>query len=232
MPNIFLDESGQFTKKDGEKYFVIGSFTIGNPRRTEKQFSSWRRTRFSRKMRNLPEIKFSHRGLDDKLKLKTLKFIAKLDVRVRYVYLLRQNIPENYRKKRKIESGLLYTNIIGDLLETYLPITDLEFRVFCDQRHLKGIKRSEFKRILRTRLLPKVPKNSIIQIEMIDSKKNSNIQIADWIAGALSSYLEDRGIGKQCYQILENNILKNGNYELFKNHWDDIKINKKPQSLR
>jgi len=36
MAYIFLDESGQFTKRPNEKYFVVGSFTIGNPRRTEK----------------------------------------------------------------------------------------------------------------------------------------------------------------------------------------------------
>lgn len=95
-------------------------------------------------MRNLPEIKFSNRGFDKKLRLKTLQFIANLDVRIRYVYLLRQNIPDTYRKKRRIKSGFLYTNIIGEALEMYLPITDLGFRVFCDQRHLKGVKRSEF----------------------------------------------------------------------------------------
>lgn len=39
MPHIFLDESGQFTKNSKEKYFVIGSFTIGEPKRTNKDFN-------------------------------------------------------------------------------------------------------------------------------------------------------------------------------------------------
>jgi len=221
MPHIFLDESGQFTKRKNEKYFVVGSFTIGNPRRTKKQFRSWHRTRFPKKMRNLPEIKFSHKDIDKKLRLKTLKFIADLDVRIRYVYLLRNNIPEDYRKGGEIKSGYLYTNIIGELAEMYLPITDLGFRLFCDERHLKGIKRSEFKEILKARLLPQLPKNSIIQIEMINSIINANIQIADWISGALAWYLDKKEIGDKCYQILKNNILKNGSKELFKDHWEN-----------
>jgi len=36
MPHIFLDESGQFARRAYEKYFVVGSFTVGNPRRTKK----------------------------------------------------------------------------------------------------------------------------------------------------------------------------------------------------
>ena len=59
MPYIFLDESGQFTKNNKEKYFIVGSFTVGNPRRTEKQFYSWQRNKFpknfviSRKLNSL-----------------------------------------------------------------------------------------------------------------------------------------------------------------------------------
>lgn len=116
-------------------------------------------------------------------------------------------------------SRLLYTNIIGETLEMFLPISDNEFRVFCDQRHLKGIKRSEFKQILRARLLPQLPQGSIVQIEMIDSTTNTNIQIADWISGALAWYLEGKKLGEEYFKILKNNILDEGK-ELFKNHWE------------
>lgn len=100
----------------------------------------------------------------------------------------------------------------------YLPINDLEFRVFCDERHLKGIKRSRFKEIIMSNLLPQLPKGAIIQIEMLDSKKNANIQIADWIAGALTWCLEKKTLGEECGQILKNNILNEGK-ELFKDYW-------------
>ena len=188
MAHIFLDESGQFTKHNNEKYFVVASFIIGNPRRTEKKFRSWHRTKFPRKLRCQPEIKFSEIRIENNLRLKTLKFIADLDVRIYYVYLLRKNIPMDYYRKEKLQSGHLYTNIIGEALEMYLPANDLEFRVFCDKRHLKGIKRLEFKEILKARLLPQMSSNSIVQIEMIDSQQNANIQISDWIVGLNSKY--------------------------------------------
>ena len=226
MAYIFLDESGQFTKHNNEKYFIVGSFTVGNHRRTEKQFRGWQRKKFPKQLRYQSEIKFSSVNIGDDLRLKTLKFISDLDVRIHYAYLLRQSIPDDYKKKDKLQSGLLYTNIIGEILEMYLPLTDVEFRVFCDQRHLKGIKRSKFKEILIARLRPQLSKESIIQIEMIDSTTNCNIQIADWISGALAWFLEEKNLGKECYQVLKNNLLGDGK-ELFKNYWDNKYQNKK-----
>lgn len=213
--HIFLDESGQFTKRDHGKYFVVGSFTIGNPRRTEKQLRSWQRSRFPRNLRYLPEIKFSEINMTDALRLKTLKFIADIDIRIHYVYLIRGNIPFNYWRKDKLQSGMLYTNVIGETLEMYLPTAEREFRVFCDQRHLKGITRSRFKEILKARLLPQLPTKSIVQIEMIDSTSNANIQIADWVSGALAWHLEGKETGKECFKILKNNLLKVEGKELF-----------------
>ena len=227
MPHIFLDESGQFTKYKDEKYFVIGTFTVGNPRRTEKQFRVWQRTKFPRKLRHQPEIKFSEIKISDKLRLKTLKFISDLDVRIHYSYLLKRNIPGEYRKKDRLKSGLLYTNVVGETLEMYLPISDREFRLFCDKRHLKGIKRSEFKKFLEARLYSQLPSGTAIQIEMLDSITNSNIQIADWISGALAWYLEKKKLGEECFRILKNNLLGEGK-ELFKEYWENKYKNKNP----
>ncbi len=88
---IFLDESGQFAKHDHEEYFIVGSFTVGDQRRTGKAFHAWFHTKFPRKMRTQSEIKWSAGGIDDDLRLRTLKYIAKLDVRIRYGFLLRKN---------------------------------------------------------------------------------------------------------------------------------------------
>lgn len=98
-----------------------------------------------------------------------------------------------------------------------MPQSDSEFRAFCDERHLKGFKRSAFKSVLKARLLPQFPKETIIQIEMINSTTNANIQIADWITGALARYLEEKELGEECYQILKNNLLLAEGKELFKN---------------
>jgi len=224
MPYIFLDESGQFNKHNHEEYFIVSSFTVGNPRRTAKQFRSWYRSKFPKKMKYFSEIKFSEVKITNDLRLKTLKFISNLDVRIHYSYLLRKNIPEEYYRKKKLQAGLLYTNIIGETIEMYLPADERELRVFCDQRHLKGFKRKDFKQNLTARLLPQLPSNSIVQIEMIDSNTNVNIQIADWIVGGLARYLEKKPLGRECYQLFKNNIISEGK-ELFCDHWNE-KYNK------
>ncbi len=163
--------------------------------------------------------------MSDELRIRTLKFISDLDVRIHYVYLKKENIPEEYRKDNSLKSGHLYTHIIGEVLDMFLPTTDQEFRVFCDKRHLKGIKQGEFSEILKDRIIPLLLKNSIVQIEMIDSTHDANIQIADWISGALAYYLEKKKLGGEYYATLKQNIVGEGK-ELFKDHWENIK-NKK-----
>lgn len=221
---IFLDESGQFTKNNNEQYFVVASFTVGEPRRTEKAMRKWYKTKFPKKMNNQSEIKFSDKKISDSVRFKTLKFISNLDVRINYAYLLRKNIPVDFYHKDKLLSGHLYTHIIGELLEMYLPTNDLEFRAFCDQRHLKGITRSEFKRSLKAHMLPQLPAGAIVEIEMIDSVSNANIQIVDWIVGALAASLENKKFGNECKNIFNNNILGKGK-ELFENSWEDKQKN-------
>lgn len=222
---IFLDESGQFVKHNDEQYFVIGSFTVGNPRRTEKKFRSWQRSRFPRKMKSQAEIKFSEVKIDDELRLKTLKMISTLDVRIKYSYLKRENIPENFRNNGKIDTGILYTQVVGKNLELYANGADNEFIVRCDQRHLKGSNCKEFSRVLNARLLPLLPKSSRVEIKMVDSTTNPNVQIADWISGALARYHEGKPLGKESYEILGNNIIESE--ELFKDYWEDKQRNKK-----
>ena len=211
---IFLDESGNFTKHNHEEYFVIGSFTVGDPKRTAKDFRAFYRKHFPRKMKNQSEIKWSATGISDKLRLKTLRCISKLDVRIRHVYLKKNNIPAEYRKENKFKDGLLYTNVVGELLEMYLPTVDEDFRLFCDQRRLSGMTKSQFKEILKARVLPALNKNTIVQIETVDSNHNVNIQIADWVAGAVARYLEKGKMGDECFQILKGNIIGEGK-ELF-----------------
>ena len=186
---------------------MVASFTVGEPRRTAKGFRSWCKDHFPRKMRGQNEIKWSATGITDELRLRTLRRISKLDVRIRFAYVQHKNIPVEYRQKNKLQSGLLYTNIVGEILHTYLPITDKEFRIFCDRRRLSGMSDPEFKDVLKARLLLALPKDVLLQIEMVDSAAVVNIQIADWIAGALARYLEKGHLGEECYKILKGNII-------------------------
>lgn len=208
---IFLDESGQFTKHDHDEYFVIGSFTVGNQRRTDKEFRKWFRTKFPKKIRRQSEVKWSSTGISNDLRLRTLKHIAKLDVRIRCGFLLRNNIPSSYRnKKNKIDSGVLYTNVVSKVLEQYLSTNEKEIHIFCDQRSLKGMTKQQFESAIIAKLLSYCSPNSIIQVEMIDSTSNANIQIADWISGAMARYLEKGRLGEECYKNLKNNFLDAG----------------------
>lgn len=225
MSYIFLDESGQFTKHDHEQYFVVGSFTIGEPRRTEKKFRSWCKTKFPKKMRLQNEIKFSQNNIDDKIRIRTIKHISNLDVRIRYCFLKRENIPDGYWKKKKLQSGILYTEVIGELLETYLPPSDKELRIFCDQRKLLGVTKKGFQDIISAKMLSKLPAKSICTVDMVDSAKEPNIQIADWITGSIARYLESKPLGDELFKILKNNFVGEGK-ELFK---DNRKQTKKPK---
>ncbi len=213
---IFLDESGQFTKNKHGEYFIIGSFTVGDPKRIAKDLRVFYKKHFPKKKKHQSEIKWSETGVSDSLRLKTLRFISKLDVRIRYVYLSLDNIPTEYKKGDKLKDGLLYTNVVGELLEMYLPSVDQDFRVFCDQRKLSGMTTKEFKKIIRARVLPNLSKNPIVQIEMVDSASSINIQIADWISGAIARYLGKGHLGEECYSILKENIIGKGK-ELFNN---------------
>lgn len=213
---IFLDESGDFTKHNHEEYFVIGSFTVGNQRKTNKEFIKWFRSRFPKKMRKQSEIKWSATGIDNSLRIRTLKYISNMDVRIRYGYLLRNNIPSTYRnKKNKINTGVLYTNVVAEVLEQYLPTDEKEIHIFCDRRSLKGMTKQEFESAIISKLLPYCSPDTIVQVEMIDSTSNRNIQIADWISGALARYLEKGENGEEYFKILKNNLLGEGK-EFFK----------------
>lgn len=214
MPYIFLDESGSLTN-DGN-YFVMATFSVGNPKRITRAFRRFQHNKFPKKLKHQSEIKFNDPSLDNKLRLKTLKFLAQQDIRIFYTYLKVANIPEEYMRKNKVhETGLLYLEIVGSTLELYLPITDLEFRVFRDQRTTKGMKTSEFNEKLRLRLLPNMPAKTLLQIESLDSTTSVPVQVVDWVCGGLAAYHEGKANGQDFYNILRPNIVEKK--ELFSN---------------
>ncbi len=218
MAYIFLDESGQFTKDKDNEYFVIASFIVGDPRASWKGFKSWQRSKFPKVMRTLPEVKFADAKISDEFRIKTLQTIVALGVRIRYVYLNKKNIPTEFRRKRSLKDGHLYAHIVAGLLEMYLPLPDLELRVFCDERHLKGVTRDEFRNNLQAHLIPLMSPGSLVQVDMAHSHENPNIQIADWIAGALAWYHNGHPLGQKCFNTLRNSILEPAK-EIFKDTW-------------
>lgn len=205
--HIYLDESGTLTESDS-KYFIVGSFTVGDPRRIAKAFRKWQKSKFPRKLKGQTEVKFNNTSLDNNLRFKTLRFFAKQDIRIFYTFLKKRNIPQKFMKKGKVhETGLLYVKIVASTLELY-PHTDLEFRVIRDQRTLKGVNTSKFDEIISTRLLPKFPAKVLFKIQVVDSTTNENVQVADWVCGALARYYEKKSFGEEFYNALKGNIVQ------------------------
>ena len=214
---IYVDESGNLTKSS-DKYFIVGSYTVGDPKRILNAFRRWQRKKFPRQLKVQSEVKFNDPRLDDELRIKTLKFIAKQDIRIFYTHLKVTNIPEEYRgKEGSIKTGHLYTQIIGETLELYSPITETEFRIFRDQRILKGVASKQFNESLKTHLLPQLPAKTILQIQALDSTTSPQIQVVDWVCGALARYHEKKPLGEEFFNILKNNIIKSK--ELFSDYW-------------
>lgn len=214
---IYLDESGNLTRSN-EKYFVVGSYTIGDPKRIAHAFRKWQQSKFPKKIRFQSEVKFNDSHLEDELRLRTITFFAKQDIHIFYSYLKAKNIPAEYREKEgSIKTGLLYTEIVGETLDLYLPVREREFRIFRDQRILKGMVLSEFNEHLKARLLPKLPAKTLLQIQSVDSTTSPEIQVADWVCGGLARYHEQKFLGDQFYDILKNNIVSGK--ELFSDYW-------------
>ncbi|KKR72363.1 MAG: hypothetical protein UU81_C0018G0011 [Microgenomates group bacterium GW2011_GWC1_41_8] len=218
--HIFLDESGTLTKSDGT-YFIVGSFTVGDPRRIAKAFRKWQQNKFPRRLKRESEVKFNNTSLDDILRFKTLQLLVKQDIRIFYTFLKKRNIPEEYMKKGKVvETGLLYAEVVASTLELYPTPSENEFRVIRDQRTLKGVNVKRFGEILTVRLLPNLPAKVLFQVQAVDSTTSPLVQVADWICGALARYREEKPFGEEFYSVLKGNIVEEK--ELFSDKWTKL----------
>lgn len=214
---IGLDETGNLIKGNN-KYFIVATFTVGDPQRIVNAFRRWRHKKFPKRVRDQSEVKFNDPHLTDEMRLKTIKYLAEQDIRIFYTYLQIRNIPEEYRKNGKVhESGLLYAEIVRATLELYLPLTDLQFVVIRDKRTLKGMSPKEFHETLKLSLLPKISPKTKFHAEAVDSTTSPQVQVADWICGALGRYYEGKEHGEKFYNYLKNNIVMEK--ELFSEYW-------------
>jgi len=75
----------------------------------------------------------------------------------------------------------------------------------------------DFNEHLTTQLLPQLPAKVVFQIQAMDSTSSPQIQVADWICGALARYHEGKTQGEKFYNILKNNIIQEK--ELFAGYW-------------
>lgn len=225
----YLDESGSFygDKNNGtsDNFFVVGGFVTGDPQRTARAFLKWRQRKFPKRIRYKSEVKFSDSDLIDTLRVQTLQFFAQQDIRIFYTFLNTKNIPPQYRKKNRVEAGLLYTELIAQTLNLLVPSTDPEFRIFRDHRHLIGVSQTQFNEVIKASVLLGMPAKTLIQINAVDSTTNQNIQIADWICGALAAHYHKKKQGEAYVAVLKNNII--ASKEAFEDFWGKVVDNKK-----
>ena len=223
---IFLDESGNF-KGDNGDCFIVGGFVTNNQRAVAKAFRKWQHSKFqNKKLRYRTEVKFTDSRLTDTLRAQTLQYFAEQDIRIFYAFLKTQNIPPEYNRKGNIESGKLYIHVVAHTLGLLLPSTESSLSVLVDQRQLKKVTRSEFRETIKAHLLFELPKGATIHVGMADSSTNPNIQIADWICGALYRYHTGRPSGDTFHEILRGNIMISA--ELFKDFWGELPNKKAP----
>ena len=215
--HIYLDETGSLIKGDG-KYFIVATYTVGNPERIDKAFRKWQKNKFPRVLKSQAEVKFNDPHLTDTLRLKTISYLSKQDIRIFFSFLKIINIPKEYRKKGIVrETGLLYTEIVALTLELYLPVTEKELIVIRDQRSLKGVALSQFNEKLKIRLIPQLPAKTNFKIHAVDSTSSALIQVADWVCGALARFHENKSEGRAFYEKLKKNIIEEK--ELFSDYW-------------
>jgi len=168
---VYLDETGNLIKGNG-KYFIVATYTVGDPQRIANAFRRWQHSKFPRKLRDQSEVKFNDAHLIDDLRKKTILYLAKQDIRIFYTFLQITNIPKEYRKKGKVhESGLLYAEIVRATLELYLPLTESQFIVIRDQRTLKSMSPTEFHERLKLSLLPTLPQKIMFHAQAIPKYK-------------------------------------------------------------
>lgn len=214
---VYLDESGNLTKTK-EMFFIIATYTVNDGARISKAFRKWQKSKFPRKLRDQAEVKFNDSHLTDELRLKTIEYLTKQDIRIFYTFLNSENIPEEYRKKGIVhETGLLYTEIVAATVELYLPFTEKELMVIRDQRSLKSVPLKMFNEKLNLRLLPQLPAKINFKIQAVDSTSSVQVQVADWVCGALGRFYEGKPKGEAFYTLLKKNIIEEK--ELFLNYW-------------
>ena len=197
---LFLDEAGNF-RGNRDRYFVLALFVTRYPRATKKCFVRAKQAKLPRKYRHYTEIKFSDRVIPSRFKKHVLRQLVKEDVRIYTLLFDKRNIPDELRQQGE---GLTYCHLVGQLLEL-CPLAESEaIHLFMDRRKLKGLTREEFNLDLKTHLLPQLRKGTSFDIQHVDSTTSVNIQLADFVSGAIFQRYE-RG-NSEYYDIIAEKI--------------------------
>lgn len=202
----FLDESPNLTDKASFFSVVIVLTTDQNEKNYQSIFKRIRKSELKGKKKDIPELKFAHST--DRVRTKTLKAISKRSVKVSAFIIDKTNrrvpdTPENY--------GIVVGFAVSEALKKY-PIIVLTV----DKKYTKPKDQEEVEKTT-LKVVGKVSKKGVLQFkEHADSKSNSLLQMADFIAGAISyKYnFKDDTFSKIIENLIEQEELES---------WPDIK---------
>lgn len=202
----FLDESPNLTDKAAFFSVVIVLTTDQNEKNYQSIFKRIRKSELHSKKKDTPELKFAYST--DRVRTKTLQAISKRSIKVSAYIIDKTNrrvpdTPENY--------GIVVGFAVSEALKKH-PVIVLTV----DKKYTKPKDQEEVEKTT-LKVVGKVSKKGVLQFkEHADSKGNSILQIADFIAGAISykyNFKDDT------YSSLIENLIEQEKLE----SWPDIK---------
>lgn len=196
----FLDESPNLTDKASFFSVVIVLTTDQNEKNYQSIFKRIRKNELKGKKKDIPELKFA--SSTDRVRTKTLQAISKRSIKVSAFVIDKTgrripDTPENY--------GIVVGFAVSGALKRH-PVIILTV----DKKYTKPQDQEEVEKTT-LKVVGKVSKKGVLQFkEHADSKSNSILQIADFIAGAISyKYnLKDNTYSKIIGNLIEQEELE------------------------
>lgn len=199
---VFIDESGDSGFKLGKgssSFFVIVCIVFKDELEAEKAAVAIKELR--RKLRFSDRTEFKFNGSRKRIIVAFLELIAKSDFSIRALVVEKSKIRSPLLKDNK---NSFYSYFIKTLLtHTGGTISDAKLRIDGSGDRLF---RQNFLTYLRKELNTKERK-IMKNIQLVDSKTNVLIQMADMVAGTIRRYKEaEKTDAKEYWQIIEKKI--------------------------
>lgn len=172
----FLDESPNLANKSSYFSVVIVLTTDQNEKNYQSIFKKIRKNELKGKKKDVPELKFAYST--DRVRTKVLQAISKRAIQISAFVINKAcrripDTPENY--------GVVVGFAVSEALKKY-PVIVLTV----DKKYTKPQDQEEVEKTT-LKVVGKVSQKGVLQFkEHADSKNNSILQMADFIAGAIS----------------------------------------------
>lgn len=183
---IYLDESGDLGfGPRASKHFVLAAIIARDPSEVGRCIKRVRGQRLPKKYKQIPELKFHNSS--QTIKERVLDCMARTDTDVAYAVLRKDQVYDRLKNKQQI----LYNYIVGSLILKIITEYQMEGtpRIFVD-KSLYGLEKDHFDDYLTWKACMgnhfedlKFERPEIIHV---DSRSDRCIQVADFVAGAIS----------------------------------------------